>query len=100
MRIAIGIVIAPCHRICTERIVIINLGAHIENPIVIAAATETPRGERSHAVRGAENAIVRLGRLGLRHMAHVVIMIHGTRLLNAAHYADEYLILQIKGTIG
>jgi hypothetical protein len=27
-----------------------ELHAHVENPIVIAAATETPRGERSHAV--------------------------------------------------
>ena len=67
---------------------------------VIAAATEAPRGERAHAVGGAENAIVWLGRLGIRYMAHVVIMTHGTRLLNAAHYADEYLIFQIKRTIG
>jgi hypothetical protein len=50
--------------------------------------------------RGVENAIVRLGRLGVRRMAHVVVMAHGTRLLTAALYADEYLVVQIKGTIG
>jgi hypothetical protein len=58
-----------------------------------------PRGAADLPSRGADNAIVWLGRLGIRHMAHVVIMTR-TRLLNAAHYADEYLILQIKGTIG
>ena len=41
-----------------------------------------------------------LGRLGVRHMAHVVIMAHGTRLLTAALDADEYLIVQIKSAIG
>jgi len=42
----------------------------------------------------------RLGRLGVWCMAHGVIMAHGTRLLTAALYADEYLAVQIKGTIG
>jgi hypothetical protein len=41
-----------------------------------------------------------LGRLGVRHMAHVVVMAHGTRLLTVALYADEYLVVQIKSTIG
>jgi hypothetical protein len=50
--------------------------------------------------RGAENAIVWLGRFGVRHMAHGVVVAHGTRLLTAALYADEYLVIQIKGTIG
>ena len=50
--------------------------------------------------RGAENAIVWLGRFGVRHMAHGVVVAHGTRLLTAALYADEYLIIQIKGMIG
>ena len=49
------------------------------------------------SVRG--NAIVCLGRLGVRHMAHVVVMAHGTRLLTVALYADEYLVVQIKSTI-
>jgi hypothetical protein len=30
---------------------VVGITAHVEHPIVIAAATETPRGERSHAVR-------------------------------------------------
>ena len=50
--------------------------------------------------RDAENAIVWLGRFGVRHMAHGVVVAHGTRLLTAALYADEYLVIQIKGTIG
>ena len=79
---------------------VVRISAHVENPKVIAAATEAPRGERAHAVGGTENAIVWLGHLGLRLMAHVVVMTHGKRLLNAALYADEYLVLQIKGTIG
>jgi len=49
--------------------------------------------------REAENGFVCLGRLGVRHMAHVVIMPHGTRLLTAAHYANEYLVVQIKSTV-
>ena len=44
-----------------------------------------------------ENA---LGRLGVRHMAHVVVVAHGTRLLTVALYADGYLVVQIKSTIG
>jgi hypothetical protein len=28
----------------------LRFGTHVDNPKVIAAATETPRGERSHAV--------------------------------------------------
>jgi hypothetical protein len=43
---------------------------------------------------------VPLGRLGVRRMARVVVMAYGTRLLTAALYADEYLIVQIKGTVG
>src|SRR5450759_1864354 len=39
------------------------------------------------------NVIVWLGRLGGRHMPHVVVMAHGTRPLSAAVCADEYLIL-------
>jgi hypothetical protein len=50
--------------------------------------------------REAENGFVCLGRLGVRHMAHIVVMAHYTRLLTAALYADEYLVFQIKGTIG
>ena len=72
-------------------------------PLIAAAgraASFFSPGGADRPSRGAENAIVWLGRLGLRHMAHVVIMTHGTRVLNAALYADEYLILQIKGTIG
>ena len=45
----------------------------------------------------------RLGRLGVRHivvMARVVVMAHRTRLFMTALYADEYLIVQIKGRIG
>jgi hypothetical protein len=44
-----------------------------------------------------------LGRFGVRHivvMARVVVMAHRTRLLMAAFYADEYLVVQIKGRIG
>jgi hypothetical protein len=33
-------------------------------------------------------------------MAHVEVMAHGTRLLTAALYADDYLSVQIKGTVG
>ena len=33
-------------------------------------------------------------------MAYIVVMVHGTRLLAAAFYADEYLVVQIKSTIG
>jgi hypothetical protein len=33
-------------------------------------------------------------------MAHVVVMAHGTRLLTTALYADDYLSVQIKGTVG
>jgi hypothetical protein len=58
-----------------------------------------PRRAADLPSRGAENAIVWLGRLGLRHMARVAVMTHGTRLLNAALYADKYLVLQIKRTI-
>jgi hypothetical protein len=36
-----------------------------------------------------------IGRLGGRHMPHVVVMAHGTRPLSAAVCADGYLILQI-----
>jgi len=36
-----------------------------------------------------------LGRLGIRDMAHGVIMAHGTRLLMAAFDADEYLVVQV-----
>lgn len=45
-------------------------------------------------------SVARLGCLGVRYMAHAVIMAHGTRLLAAALYADEYLVVQIKGVIG
>ena len=37
----------------------------------------------------------RLGRLGVRDMAHVVIMAHGARLLTPALDADEYLVVQV-----
>jgi len=50
--------------------------------------------------REAENGFVCLGRLGVRHMTHVVIMAHGARLLTAALHADEYLVVQIKSTVG
>jgi len=41
-----------------------------------------------------------LGRLVVRHMAHGVVMAHGTRMLTAAVCADEYLVVQIKGAVG
>ena len=28
----------------------VGISAHVENPVVITAATKTPRGERAHAV--------------------------------------------------
>ena len=45
-------------------------------------------------------AVVSLGRLGGWHMARVVVMAHDIRLLTAALYADEYLVVQIKRTVG
>jgi len=33
-------------------------------------------------------------------MARVVVMAHGTRLLTAALYADEYLAVQIEAPVG
>jgi len=47
--------------------------------------------------RGAENVIVWLGRLVVR---HIVAVTHGIRLLTAALYADEYLVVQTKCTVG
>ena len=47
--------------------------------------------------QSAENVIASLGRLGVR---HIVVMAHGIRLLKAALSADEYLVVQIKGTVG
>jgi hypothetical protein len=49
--------------------------------------------------RNTENVFVCLGRLGVRRMAHVVVMAHGAPLLAAALCADEYLIVQIKSTV-
>ena len=62
-----------------------------------------PRSGADRSGRGAENAIVWLGRFGVPHivvMPHVVVMAHRIRLLMGALYADEYLVVQIKGTIG
>jgi len=52
--------------------------------------------------RGAENVIVWLGRLVVRHLVvrHIVAMTHGIRLLTAALYTDEYLVVQTKCTVG
>jgi len=41
-----------------------------------------------------------VGRLGGRYMARGVVMAHRIRLLMAALYADEYLVVQIKRMVG
>lgn len=59
-----------------------------------------PRGAADLPSRRAVNAIVRLSRLRVRHMARGVVMAHRICLLMATLYAYEYLIVQIKSTIG
>ena len=83
-------------RVPAEALIAENLQPSLQVRFVLSPL----RGGADRLGRGTENAIVWLGRLGVRHMARSVVMVHRTGLFMATFYADEYLVVQIKGTIG